>query len=219
MSETDHRMRWAATYAMVELIDDQVGRMRTTLEETGQLDNTIVVFMADHGELHGDHGNNSKGPYFYEPSGRVPLLFAGPDIEEHVVTDSFVELVDIAPTLLEAAGLDVPLRMQGRSLWPLLTGERDDHRTDVYCEQYAAQSPHELADAGLRTMLRTDRYKLVRHHGTDAGELYDLDADPTETVNRYDDPDYREIQTRLMTRLADRMAGTADPLPENVGTW
>jgi len=219
MDEHDHRMRWAATCAMVDLIDDQVGRILETLDATGQRDDTIVVFMADHGELHGDHGNYRKGPYFYEPSVRVPLLFSGPGIESGVETDALVELLDIAPTLLSAADIDPPLGMQGQSLWPVLAGDRDDHRADVYCSHLAAQSPHELDSPRLHSMLRTPQYKLVRHHGTDEGELYDLDADPKETHNRFEDPEYHDVRLELTTRMTDRMAATADPEPENTGRW
>ncbi|MFB6135515.1 MAG: sulfatase [Halobacteriaceae archaeon] len=219
MDDADHRAVRAAYWAMVDLIDDQVGRLLDALDESGQRDETLVVFMSDHGELLGDHGMYTKGPFFYEPSVRVPLVFEGPGVAEGVETDALVELVDLAPTLLEAAGVDRPLGMQARSLWPLLRGEADEGRDAVYSEYYVDQHPASDDAEQLLTMVRTDRYKLVRSHATGEGELYDLDADPTETTNRWDDPEYAEAKTDLLTTLTDRMAETVDPRPEKQESW
>jgi arylsulfatase A-like enzyme len=260
MDERDHRLVRAAYYAMCDLIDDQVGRVLDALEETGQREDTLVIFTSDHGEMLGDHGIYLKGPYFYEPAVRVPLIIEGPGVEPGA-TDALVELVDLAPTLCDAAGVDAPAGSQGRSLWPLLTGESDrgTHRRDVYCEYYHALEREDFygeggtlrdasaesdldphfrdpfvetdvlerfrgeVDAGTAlpyaTILRTDRYKLVAHHGVDWGELYDLEDDPGEHRNRYRDPEYADVKADLLERLADRMAGTVDPLPERVARW
>jgi len=262
MDEEEHRILRAAYWAMIDLIDDQVERMLEALECTGQRENTVVVFMSDHGELLGDHGIYLKGPFFYEPSIQVPLIVSWPGrIEGGRTSEALVELSDIAPTLLDAAGVEHPPGMQTKSLWPLLVGETDldHHREDIYSENYHGQerawfyneegngalqrtdansefiAPFEEPDvlpkyrAQLRdhesrvlpyaTMVRTDRYKLVRDHSLGDGELYDLEEDPTETHNRYDDPEYASVKTELLERLADRMAGTIDPLPERTGRW
>ena len=116
ISAADHRLIKAAYFAMVDLIDVQVGRMLSTLEETGQLDNTIVIFMSDHGEMLGDHGIYLKGPYFYEGAVRVPLIFSQPGLFSPAYASSgLTELIDIAPTLLEAAGVERYEGIQGRS--------------------------------------------------------------------------------------------------------
>ncbi|MEM7034512.1 MAG: sulfatase-like hydrolase/transferase, partial [Chloroflexota bacterium] len=122
MSDNDHRLVRAAYYAMIDLIDDQVGRMIDALERTNQLENTIVIFMSDHGEMLGDHGIYLKGPYFYEPAVRVPLIITGPGIQQGERSQALVELTDIAPALMEAAGQSHYQGMQGQSLWSLLTG-------------------------------------------------------------------------------------------------
>jgi choline-sulfatase len=217
MDERDHRVVRAAYWAMCDLIDDAVGQLLDALERTGQREDTLVIFTSDHGELLGDHGIYLKGAFFYEGQLRVPLVVSGPGVRAGVETEELVELVDLAPTLLEAAGMDVPAAMQGRSLWPLLTGETDRHRESVYAEAYDAV--HWQEPTGNSTMVRTDRYKLVRHHGVDDGELYDLEADPGETDDRWDDPAYAEVRTELLTVLCDRMAGTADPLPKREAPW
>ena len=131
-----------------------------------------------------------------------------------------VELVDLAQTLLDAAGLSHHPGMQGRSIWPMLTGRADPHRhrDDVYCESYNAIPTH-TDPAAHATMVRTDRYKLAAVHGMDGGELYDLDKDPDETNNRWGDPAYESAKLMLLKRLCDRMAWTADPLPVREGRY
>jgi arylsulfatase A-like enzyme len=221
MSDDDHRLVRAAYYAMIELIDDQVGRMLDALEVTGQLENTLVIFMSDHGEMLGDHGLYLKGPYFYEPAVRVPLLISWPGvIKGGQRSQALVELTDLAPTLLEAAGLAPHAGMQGRSLLPLLTGQTDlnRHRDDIYCEYYNAMPWHNQPTAQM-TMVRTDRHKLVVAHGLETGELYDLVADPYETTNLWAEPSTQSLKLALFQRLADRMAWTVDPLPRRETNW
>jgi len=220
MDARDHRLLRAAYWAMCDLIDEEVGRLLEVLDATGQAEDTLVVFMSDHGELLGDHGMYLKGPHFYEPAVRVPLIAAWPGrIAPGRTSRALVELVDLAPTLLDAAGLPRHAGMQGRSLWPLLTGGADlhRHRDDVYCEYYDAMSWHDPPPEA--TMVRTARWKLVRTHSLGVGELYDLERDPSETVNRWEDPEAAAAKLELLARLSDRMAGTVDPLPPWRAPW
>jgi arylsulfatase A-like enzyme len=140
MGPTDHRLVRASYWAMCDLIDDQVGRMMETLEETGQLENTIVIFTSDHGEMLGDHGIYLKGPFFYEPAVHVPWIISWPGQVQSQRSGALVELTDLPQTLLDAIGLPYHPGMQGQSLWPMLTGQVDarEHRDDVYCEYYNA---------------------------------------------------------------------------------
>lgn len=221
MSDGEHRLVRAAYWAMIDLVDVQVGRMLGALERMGQLKNTIVLFTSDHGEMLGDHSIYLKGPYFYEPAVHVPLIFSMPGVVEGGrCSDALVELVDLAPTLLDAAGLDRHPGMQGRSLWPMLLGEvdLDHHRDDVYTEYYNALKSHADPSA-YATMVRTDRHKIVRIHGLDEGEMYDLDKDPGEIHNLWDDPNYQALKVEMLTRMCDRMAWTMDPLPVRQASW
>jgi arylsulfatase A-like enzyme len=222
MTSHEHKMVRAAYWAMVDLIDKQVGRVLDALERTGQRENTIVVFMSDHGEMLGDHGIYLKGPFFYDPAVKVPLIISWPGvIQENVRSLALVELVDLAPTLLNATGLRAQIGMQGRSLWPLLTGEipPDTHRADVYCEHYGTTHHRSDQESAYATMLRTETHKLVMNHGHNVGELYDLREDPDETYNLWTSPAHAEIKMQLMQRLCDRMAWTADPLPFRKGPY
>ncbi len=220
MNAQDHRLVRGAYWAMIDLIDAQVGRILDALESSGQAENTIVIFMSDHGEMLGDRGIYLKGPYFYEPAIHIPLIVAGPGILAGETSAALVELTDLAPTLLDAAGLPRHPGMQGRSLWPLLTGDTalDSFREDVYCEFYNALSGHKNPQAHA-TCVRTAQHKIAVYHGIGAGELYDLAADPSETVNRWDDPAYAGVKAEMLVRLCDRMAQTVDPLPPRVAPW
>ena len=218
MTDDDRRQVTAAYYAMVELIDAQVGRMLEALEETGQLATTIVLFMSDHGEMLGDHGLYLKGPHFYDEAVRVPLVLSWPGrFQAGLRADALVELVDLAPTLLEASGLDVPAAMQGRSLLPILTGEADPsfHRDAVYSEYYNAWTHRH----SYGTMLRTRHEKIVVYHGVDQGELYDLDEDPDEFDNLWDRPDRAAMKMRLLKQAFDASVLTMDPMPPRLGAF
>lgn len=207
----------AAYYAMIKLIDDQIGRILDALEVTGQRENTVVIFMSDHGEMLGDHGLIEKGCRFYEGLVRVPLIWTWPGhFPAGLRSDALVELIDIAPTLLELAGEPVPLHMQGRSLLPLLSGQADPshHRPAVRCEYYNALA---LPDSSYATMLRDARYKLVVYHGHGLGELYDLQADPHEFVNLWDDPEHQRLKLDLILQSYDASMLAMDPGPERIG--
>jgi arylsulfatase len=218
MTDDDRRQVTAAYYAMIELIDDQVGRMLETLEETGQLENTVVIFMSDHGEMLGDHGIYLKGPHFYDEAVHVPLVLSWPGrFKAGLKSDALVELIDLVPTLLEAACLDVPESVQGRSILPILLGDADPatHREAVYAEYYNAWT-HKRA---YGTMLRTASEKIVVYHGIDAGELYDLEEDPNEFNNLWNDPARSAMKTRLLKRAFDASVLTMDPMPPRLGDF
>jgi arylsulfatase A-like enzyme len=168
----------------------------------------------------GDHGLYLKGPYFYDPAIRVPLIVHWPGhVEGGDAPDALTELGDLAPTLLDLADVEPPPGMQARSFAPVLTGASDSHRESVYCAYYNAMPWHEAPTRPFATMIRTRSAKLVRMHGLDTGELYDLSADPGETTNRWDDPALQDRRAALLARLTDRMAETVDPLPERVAPW
>jgi arylsulfatase A-like enzyme len=213
----------AAYYAMIELIDDNVGRMMEALERSGQRENTIAIFMSDHGEMLGDHGLLLKGCRFYEGLVRVPLIFSWPGhIRENRVCDDLVELVDVAPTLLELCGGPVPAHIQSKSLAPLLRGESDgaQHRDSVRCEYYRALQKgglgleHGLYRGNYATMIREKQFKLVVYHGQGIGELFDLESDPGEFTNLWDEPDYAAIRFRLLNQSFDSLAFAVDLGPE-----
>jgi arylsulfatase A-like enzyme len=170
----------ATYYAQIELIDRQVGRMLKALEESGQRDDTIIIFMSDHGEMLGDHGLLLKGCRFYEGAVHIPLIVSWPGhFEEGLHSEGLVELTDIVPTLCEALSLSIPDNVQGVSLLPILTDNQDPsrHRDMVRCEYHDALV---RPNASHANMLFDGRYKLIVYHGHQIGELYDLEQDPKE---------------------------------------
>lgn len=207
----------AAYYAMIKLIDDQLGRVLDRLEELGLRERTVVIFTSDHGEMLGDHGLIQKGCRFYEGLVRVPLIWSCPGrIAQGVVSDALVELTDKAPTILELAGMAVPGHMQGKSLLPILEGraEPSHHRDFVRSEYYDAL---DMPLGSLATMYRDRRYKLVNYHQIETGELYDLEADPWEFDNLWDAPDRQALKLRLLQASFDASMRAMDLGPPRIG--
>ncbi|MCA9887204.1 MAG: sulfatase-like hydrolase/transferase [Anaerolineae bacterium] len=155
--------------ALIKLIDDQIGMILDALEKRGMLDNTYIIFASDHGEMMGDHHLFTKR-VGYEPSIHVPLICAGPGIAESQVSDTFVELIDINPTICELAGISPAPNLDARSFAPVLLGEQTSHRNEAI-----------TAMPNWRGV-RNERYMFIENHN-DIYELYDILADPDETTN------------------------------------
>ena len=214
--EPEHARQMQACYAaMVELIDTEFGRLIDGLAERGELDNTLVIFVSDHGETCGDHGLSLKGCRFYEGSVRVPLMIIGPGVEGGRVTDDLVELTDLAPTIYDTAGVETPWWVQGRSLTDALAG-RAHGRAAVRCEYFGAIDFPSQSEA---TMYRDRNHKLVAYHDAGIFELFDLEDDPWELVDRSEDPDYRDVFDRLLKASFAATAGARPPVPERVAPY
>jgi arylsulfatase A-like enzyme len=126
-------------------------------------------------------------------------------------------MLDLAPTLLEAAGIPVPAGMQGRSLTALLTGQSTTHRDSVYMEFYNANFNYPVPP--LLTSVRTTQWKLNYCNKAQYGELYDLRADPGEISNLWNNPHHSDTQQAMMQTLMTRMLDSVDPLPLHVAPW
>lgn len=139
--EFDGKTQQALYYAMIAQVDEQFARLLQCLDDTGQRENTVVIFTSDHGETLGDHGLLFKGCRFYEGLVRVPLIISWPGhFERGLRSDALVELLDLSATLLDVAGVETPDYFQGRTLRPILdgTGPAEHHRDFVRCEYYDA---------------------------------------------------------------------------------
>ena len=203
----------AAYYAHVEFVDDRLGRVLRVLEETGQRENTLIVFTSDHGEALGDHGLVHKGCRFYEGLAHVPLMISWPArFPQGIRTRGLVELVDIVPTILDALGLALPPYLHGRSLLPVVRGGRG--RDFVRGEYHDAL---DLPDGTHANMLRNERYKLVCYHGHPTGELYDLEKDPREFTNLWEDRASLALRAELTQQLFDAVMLATDPGQPRMG--
>ncbi|MBT5916314.1 MAG: sulfatase-like hydrolase/transferase, partial [Opitutae bacterium] len=205
--EHDAKGAQARYYAMIAQIDDQFGRILKALEETGQRENTAIIFTSDHGESLGDHGLMYKGCRFYEGLVRVPLIFSWPGkFIQDSQNNSLVEMLDLSATLLNLASVDLPDYLQGISLLPILFGQAKsgEHRDFVRSEYFDALDPHFTGGNGTyATMHRTRKHKLCVYHGKGVGELFDLDQDPWEHNNLWDSSVHSDIKNQLLAESFD----------------
>jgi len=188
----------------IRRVDDGVGRLMAYLKNTGQADNTVFVYSSDQGFFLGENGWFDKR-WIYEESLRQPLIVRWPGHVKPGSTDEhLVQNLDFAPTLLDLAGVEIPDRMQGRSLVPLLKGtDPSAWRDAVYYHYYEGRNMNNYG-VPRHYGLRTDRYTLARYYTAGAWELFDLKTDPEQLDNVYDDPAYREVRKRLKKKL-DRL--------------
>jgi len=159
-------------YALVSHVDHEVGRILNYLKEEGLWDNTVIIFTSDHGEHLGDHGKIQKGPPGLDSCVRVPLLFHYGSHFDSVCRDTFVEAVDILPTLLDLAGVQIPSYLPGKSLLPLMVEGQEHNRDSIYIEY------REPGGQNWKTV-RNSQFKYCRS-GADEELLYDLTKDPFE---------------------------------------
>ena len=193
------RITRAHYYSMIQLMDRQIGDLLAGLEQRELLDETLIVFTSDHGEMLGDHGIGQKGPLAFESVLRVPLLARGPGVTPGTVCDECVSLVDLHPTFLAMAGAPSIPETDGCNLGPMLSGDLLK-RPGVRVEY--KEEPDRIR---YKAWIETD-WKLVLYGGESFGELYHLAEDPSEYINRYDDPAFREIQLTLTSRLLEDLA-------------
>lgn len=230
-------------HGMLRLIDDQVKRFVESLERSGKMDNTILVFTSDHGDFVGEYGLIRKGPDLPECLARIPFFVVGPGVTPGVRDSAHVNLCDIMPTLCNAAGAKVPYGTQGLSLWPVL-GETTCHEnfTSTYAEhglggnRFTTEEVEEMKDpnapplqctfdclnnmtqSGASRMVRKGRWKLIADE-TGRQQLFDLQADPLELHDRIHDVGLRETLLDLQSELINWMIRLQDPLPEPKGKY
>lgn len=200
--QTDDQLREiiANTYGQIAFIDEQVGRILTALDEAGGLDNTIVIYISDHGDWLGDHGLILKGPMPYEGLLRVPMIIQGPGVPAGKVVDQPVSTLDVASTLCDYAGVAPGLPQHGTSLRPLVEGQA----TRDYAMMEWELLPNRVGVAlSLRTV-RTRKAKLTMDLRSGAGEMYDLVHDPNEMENLFDDPAHAALQAELTGYIHER---------------
>lgn len=210
VSERETREIIALTYGMITMIDDAIGRVLARLESLGLRENTIVVFTSDHGDYMGDHGLMLKLLLHYQGLIRVPFIWSDPDSNEgSTVNAGLASSVDISSTILARAGVQAYNGIQGRDLLSTqppdsVLVEEDSQRTMTGFDR----------PQRIRTLV-TDRFRMSLRQGESWDELYDLDKDPLELFNVFDDPTYAEIKQGLIDRMLRRTIECQDrsPLP------
>lgn len=201
-----------AYMGLISQIDDEIGRLTGFLQDTGRLDNTVIVFTSDHGDYLGDHWLGEK-ELFHEPSVRVPLIICDPSAQADgtrgTVCDALVEAIDLLPTFIELAGGTVPGHvLEGHSLVPVLHGQAGSVSRDVIVSEYdyAYRLARQLLDqeiANCRLQMVFDgRWKMIRATGF-RPMLYDLVEDPQEYHDRGADPACEDVIVRLSAQLLE----------------
>ena len=200
----EERVRWKyqryiKTYiAAVRGMDRQIGRLLDHLEKSGLAENTLIVYTSDQGFYLGENGWFDKR-WMDEVSSKVPLLMQWKGkIDPGSATAALVQNIDYAPTILEAAGVEVVSPMHGISLLPLATGQTVDWERDLYYHFYENPGFHGVA---RHYGVRTERYKLLHYYLNDEWELFDLEKDPSDQVNLYGKTGYESVVEDLKQRL------------------
>jgi arylsulfatase A-like enzyme len=180
-------------------VDDSVGRVLNYLDESGLAENTLVIYSSDQGFFLGEHGWYDKR-WMYEESLRMPFLARWPArIPPGLRVPQMIQNIDYAPTFLDAAGLPIPGEVQGASLVSLMKGQDPESwRSSIYYHYYEFPAVHMVAK---HYGVRTERYKLIHYYETGEWECFDLQTDPREVNNIYDDPEYERVVAELKTEL------------------
>ena len=231
MPDAHMREITAITFGMVSFIDEQVGRMLDALDELGLADNTVIVFTADHGDLLGDHWLLNKGPFHFDGMLSIPSIWRWPArFPAGQVSRSLVSHLDIPPTLLDLAGVDVPeygppfmkgvpqpeaerqmAAWPGRPLTPLLTGAADTVQDAIVIE-----NDEDYIGLRLRTLV-TDTHQLTVYVGDDGeqdyGELFDTVNDPGQLHNLWHEPAAQNLKGELKIRLMEELIRTDNRMP------
>ena len=212
VGDDEVRKQIAMTFGMVSFVDQEVGRVMSKMEGLNLLDNTIIVFISDHGDMIGDHGLIQKGFYQYRGAIQIPLIVAWKGhLREGEVSDALTGHIDLVPTLMDLCSIPVnenkqakipwcaadspPPELPGKSLGPILEG-----RADRVNDYVIHEADMDFLGLRVRTFV-TDRYRLTIYPGREFGELFDMHEDPDELFNLWDAADMQDTKRQLMERF------------------
>ncbi len=194
--EEQLRKDMAIYYGMVSFMDDAIGQILDALDRLGLSDNTLVVFSTDHGHFLGQHGLNAKGAFHYEDLVRVPFIVRYPGrVPAGQTSEALQSLVDLPSTFLASAGVSIPGAMQGVNQLGVWRGEEQSARDCAIVE-----NRHQPTKVHLRTYI-DERYKITVYRDHDYGELFDLEEDPGELRNLWDEPSASALRSRLLLKF------------------
>jgi len=213
-SDREVREAMALSAGMLTMIDDAVGEIIQTLKETGQYDNTVIVFNSDHGDYMGDFNMLLKGAWALRSINRVPMIWSDPASRQARSTPALASTIDISTTILERAGLDPYYGIQGQSFLNCVNGGQD-HRTSLLIEYNDGLTRMGFDQpARVRSVVTSD-WQLSVYKGEDWGELYDLKNDPRQTRNLWSSEDHRQIKAELFEALTEHLIGQMDESPRS----
>jgi arylsulfatase A-like enzyme len=204
----------ACYYGMISCMDKYIGVILDQLDALGLAENTLVVFTSDHGHFYGHHGLIAKGPFHYEDVIRVPFVVRWPGrVPAGQASDALQSLVDLPQSFLAVCGIPVPDDMTGVDQSSVWLGESAKARTYVLVEHH-----HQPTTIHTRSYVDS-RYKLTIYCLRHYGELFDLETDPGEVHNHWDDPDYADLKAELILKLLLAEIAREEPLTEEKEQW
>jgi len=197
--EETWRKSIAIHHGMVQLMDEEIGKVIAFLKANDLYDNTIIIFTTDHGDYIGNHGFKGKGFPSYEEVYNIPFLVKNAQqVNQGKRCSALLNTVDISPTILDMAGIEVPSGMEGISQKTVLEGSVDGIRTALIIENRAVEQGF------YQKMIIRSNYKAVYYYGQSYGELFDLSKDPDQYQNLWDDPAYGELKREMLYQLYEK---------------
>lgn len=212
-TEREAREAISLNYGLITQIDDCVGRILDEVERLGISGNTVVVFTSDHADYMGEHQLLLKGPMHYRGLCRVPFIWTDPQVGRARTVDALIQNIDFAPTVLARAGVAPWHGIQGKSLLPILAEGKDGGYDSILIEEESQRRPHGFPNRVKVRTLITRTHRLSIFAGVTWGELYDLEDDPHECINRWNDPGARRAKAEMLEQLARRMMDYAETSP------
>jgi arylsulfatase A-like enzyme len=219
LTEEDYRRSKASYYGLVTHADERIGRVITRLKELDLYDDAIVVFLSDHGSMMGEHGFVEKWGHMYEPVVRIPFMIKFPRSQYQGMYETFFEIIDVMPTILDGLNVPIPAQVQGKSVLPMLRSGGRHHKSEVFSEYFCGSVQVEPA-----LMVRDRKWKLALYPQQQSihenlyndhylkhtrffdslveGELYDMENDPHEMENLFDRPEFKDICDEYRAKLA-----------------
>jgi arylsulfatase A-like enzyme len=209
-NEKGLRQMIATTYGMVSFIDHEIGRIINKLEETGMLENTIIVVLSDHGDMMGDHGVVRKGPFQFNGAIRIPYIWSwGDRFKKGLKTDGIASQIDFVPTIMDLCGIKTH-ETQKLKFWsnkwekeaepPVLPGkslkQQLEGKTGKTNDFAIVETDADYLELRIRTFI-TEKYRFTIYPGHEYGELFDIEKDPDEFYNLWDIPEYQDIKNKL----------------------
>jgi len=212
-SEREAREAIALNYGTISQIDEGVGRILAELEQSKLAEDTVVIFTSDHADFMGDHQLLLKGPLHYRGLTRVPFIWADPAGARGKTTGALMSTIDLAPTILDRAGVSPWNGIQGKSMLPVLEGRTQSLHASLLIEEEGQRRYLGFSDRVKARTLLTKTHRLSIYAGARWGELYELAEDPDECVNLWDDPGLAATKSALLSELARRMLDHIETSP------
>jgi len=213
-SDQQVREAMALTAGMITMLDDAIGEVIKTLKETGEFDNTVIVFNSDHGDYLGDFNMLLKGPWNLRSINRVPMIWSDPASRTQRSTSALASTIDISASILDRAGVDPYYGMQGKSFLPCIDGQ-STHRDSLMVEFNDGFARNGFDQSARVRSLITNDWQLSVYKDQDWGELYDLKNDALQTHNLWDSAEHAATKAALFELLTEQLIGQMDESPQS----